>query len=103
MLRLQQERVDKEIGISAGGVAAGSKRNRKKSSGSDPFGGSDEDLEEEEEFEGEEDDDDEEDVVGPSINPASFNVDAQRTLLRIRQKLQGLVNILSSFCHFMMI
>ena len=96
---IRRERVDKEIGVRGGGAAGGSKRSRKKSSGGgggggggggaseDPFGGSDEDCEEEFE-EGEEEE--EPSVVGPSINPASFNVDAQRTLLRIRQKLQGL-------------
>ena len=103
MLRLQQEKVDKEIGVRGGGGAAagGSKRSRKKSSGGggggggggaseDPFGGSDEDFEEEFEEGEEEEEEEEPSVVGPSINPASFNVDAQRTLLRIRQKLQGL-------------
>jgi phosphatidylinositol kinase/protein kinase (PI-3 family) len=86
MLKLQQERVDREIGVTTNGDASKCSGKSNITDGSDnPFGNSDDDDDDDEA------DEDPKSVVGPSVeaNAASFNADAQRTLLRIRQKLQG--------------
>ena len=82
MLKLQQERVDKEIGI--GKTSADSKNT---GDNDDPFARSEDDDDEDED----EEEEPRHSAVPPSVVAAAahVNVDAQRTLLRIRQKLQG--------------